>query len=116
MLLYTMSLSSLYNSTKKDKTPPKEKVIYSTSIVDLKSDIVRLQSYLDEIKTNTDTLNDSIKKLEALKMDEFCKKHDNMKTNYNSFVDSYNVFTSETNFVITEMANRLNEVEGRLGI
>ena len=108
-----MSLSDLYQNTKKEKKDHTEKVLLSTHAMSLKHDIENLSSKINSVISDIVRLEEAVKRLESLKMNELYDKHKNMKESYNSLVTSYNTSQAELKTVVMDLAKRMNELESK---
>lgn len=108
-----MSLSDVYQNTKKEKVEQSEKVIYQNQIGDIKKDMENVLLRVDSLNIQLSRVEEAIRKLEALKMNEFTEKHKHMKENYNNLVSQYNQFQVEIRSVVMDMAKRLNGLEAK---
>lgn len=111
-----MSAMQLYQNTKIDKKEVSEKVLYNGTQTKWESEIESLKKAIDMLNKETQRINEIVKHLESLRMPEFTEKHARMKENFNGLVGSVNAYQVETNSIVLDVGNRLNEIEARLSI
>ena len=108
-----MSLSDLYQNTKNQKKEQAEKVLLSTHATSIKAEIESMNSKINGIIADFVRLDEAVKKLEGLKMNELYEKHKNMKESYNNLVTSYNTSQAELKTVVMDLAKRINDLEAK---
>jgi len=109
-----MSLSDLYQNTKKDKKECEEKVFYSAEAKALKAELETTSLRIQALNSDVKKLEDSVKNLESVDLKSYTEKHARIKENYNSLVSSYNQSQAELKSVVMDISKRLNEVESKM--
>lgn len=108
-----MSLTDVYQNTKKETPEKSDKVIYQAQIETFKKDMENIVLRVDSLNVQLARIEEATRKIEALKMNEFTEKHARMKENYNNLVGQYNQFQVEIRSVVMDMAKRLNGLEAK---
>lgn len=111
-----MSLTDLYQNTKKDKKETTQKVAFESHTAEIKQCIDSLSLAVAQLQNDVSKAKDNIAILEALDLKAYNDKHARMKASYNELVDSYNLQTAELKSVVLDVSRRLNDIEAKLNI
>jgi hypothetical protein len=109
-----MSLTDMYQTTKAEKKPCQEKVVYTAHANSIKGEIEALDMRVSMLCTDVKKLEESVKALESVNLAQYTEKHNRIKENYNSLVSSYNQSQVELKAVVLDISKRINEVEAKL--